>query len=72
MSEIARAVERVIRANRYAMTYQHPAYHEAETALSALSAVELKEVNRLTGGLNAVIGRGLMVMDDDTVRESGS
>lgn len=67
-----KAIALVRQANAYAMAWTHPAYRAAESALIGLSVADLKAVNRATGGLNKVIGRGLMAMDDDTVRESGS
>lgn len=71
MVTIQEAIILVKRANEHAISWTHPAFCAAEAALIDLSVADLKVVNRVTGGLNKVIGRGLMAMDDDTVRESG-
>ncbi len=51
------AIAAVEQANRYAMTFAHPAYHVAEDRLRRLNDEDVALVVRMTGGLEPVDGR---------------
>ncbi len=57
--EIEQAIAAVKQANKYAFTFAHPAYRDAEDKLRALGPIARAIVLDACGGLNAVIGRGI-------------
>lgn len=55
--KVTDAIAAVQQANKFALTFAHPAYSLAEDALRALNDEDVALVVRMTGGLDPVDGR---------------
>ncbi len=56
-TKVTSTIADVQQANKFAMTFAHPAYRAAEDRLRALNDEDVALVMRITGGLLPVTGR---------------